>query len=168
MRLWLGDEGELGLGISLLESLPAEKQYLYWEQHWKARRIERIIRYYIDKEKTIEKLMIEEGIDRETAERIIKEAGVEKQKREKPAFHKEFPKLAKRLGFRVYKQGFPEFLIERAGRYVAVEVKEGSRLTPRQQLMHEALKKAGLKVVVVTPDTDLNKVLDEATKGGGL
>jgi len=42
--------------------------------------------------------------------------GVKKQKREKLAFHKEFPKLAKRLGFRVYKQGFPDFLIEKEGR----------------------------------------------------
>lgn len=145
-----------------IEGLPPEKQGLYWSQEERARRIEQIVCYYIDKERTIEKLMTQEGVDRETAKRIIKEAGVEKKEREKPTFHKEFPKLAKKLGFRVYKQGFPDYLIEKEGKYVAVEVKERSELTARQQLMHDALKKAGLKIIVVRPDTDLNKAFDEA------
>jgi DNA-directed RNA polymerase subunit RPC12/RpoP len=122
-----------------------------------------------EREKEIERIMSSEGVDRETADHLdwerrgFVQVGETAWKKplEKAKFHKEFPKLAKELGFRVYKQGFPDFLIERNGRYVAVEIKERSMLEPRQRLMHEALKSAGLKVITVTPDTDLNKVFSE-------
>lgn len=71
----------------------------------------------------------------------------------KPTFHKKFPSMAKKLGFRVYKQGWPDFLIEKDGKYMGVEVKEGGGLGEHQWLMHQALERAGLKVVVITPET---------------
>lgn len=71
----------------------------------------------------------------------------------KPTFHKEFPILARRKGFRIYKQGWPDFLIEKDGKYMGVEIKEGNKLGEHQWLMHQALEKAGLKVIVITPDT---------------
>lgn len=70
----------------------------------------------------------------------------------KPTFHKEFPRLARRKGFRVYKQGWPDYLIEKDGKYMGVEVKEGNGLGEHQWLMHQALERAGLKVVLITPD----------------
>jgi len=79
-----------------------------------------------------------------------------------PKFHKEFPRVAKKLGFRVYGAGWPDFLIEKNGKYVGVEVKERTGLAPHQELMHEALKRAGLKVIIVKPDTDLNKAFNDA------
>ena len=123
-----------------------------------------------EREKEIERIITTEGVDRETAKGIYWKrrgfaqvgVGMWKKPLEKSIFHKEFPKLAKKLGFRVYKQGWPDFLIEKNGKYVAVEVKERSGLAPRQQLMHEALKRAGLKVIVVTPDTDLNCAFEKA------
>ena len=71
----------------------------------------------------------------------------------KPTFHKKFPSMAKKLGFRVYRQGWPDFLIEKDGKYMGVEVKEGGGLGEHQWLMHQALERAGLKVVVITPET---------------
>jgi len=85
------------------------------------------------------------------------------EKEEGRKFHREFPRMAKELGFRVYKTGWPDFLIEKNDKYVGVEVKESPGvLAPNQKLMHEILKRAGLKVIVATPDTDLNEVFNNA------
>ena len=116
---------------------------------------------YSEREKEIEKIMASRGVDRETAHDVyMKRRGFVRtgkvawaEPREKPVFHKDFPKLAKDLGFRVYRQGWPDCLIERNGKYVAVEVKDRSGLTERQSLMHQALERAGLRVLVVTPET---------------
>lgn len=75
----------------------------------------------LQREKEIEEIMTSEGVDRETAKRIWHKergfievgAGVWKKSIRKPTFHKDFPLLAKKLGFKVYKQGFPDFLIEK-------------------------------------------------------
>ena len=71
----------------------------------------------------------------------------------KPIFHKEFHRLARKKGFRVYKQGWPDYLIEKDGKYMGVEVKEGNVLREHQWLMHQTLERAGLKVIIITPDT---------------
>jgi hypothetical protein len=114
-----------------------------------------------EREKEIEKIITSMGVDRKAARDIYMErqglvlAGkfTWKTPSEKPTFHKDFPKLAKDLGFRVYKQGWPDCLIERDGKYVAVELKETSNLTERQKLMHRALERAGLRVIMMTPET---------------
>lgn len=116
---------------------------------------------YREREKEIEKIMASRGVDRETAHDVyMKRQGFVRtgkciwtEPRKKSAFHKDFPKLAKDLGFRVYRQGWPDCLIEKDGKYVAVEVKEGSGLTERQSLMHQVLERAGLRVLMVTPET---------------
>jgi len=46
-------------------------------------------------------------------------------------------------------------LIEKDGKYVGVEIKE------HQTLMHQTLEKAGLKVIVVSPDTDIKDAFEE-------
>lgn len=114
-----------------------------------------------EREKEIKKIMTSRGVGREAARDIYMEfQGLVLAEKdgwntpsEKPTFHKDFPKLAKDLGFRVYKQGWPDCLIEKDGKYAAVEVKEMSNLTERQKLMHQALERAGLRVLVITPIT---------------
>jgi len=71
----------------------------------------------------------------------------------KPTLHKKFPSMAKKLGFTVYRQGWPDFLIEKDGKYMGVEAKEGNGLGEHQLLMHQALESAGLRVIVMTPET---------------
>ena len=126
-----------------------------------------------EKEKEIKKIMNSRVVDRETAHDIyMKRQGFVRNEKgwwampgEKPTFHKAFPKLAKKLGFRVYRQGWPDCLIERGGEYLAVEVKERSNLMGRQRLMHQALERAGLRVVVITPDT-VNEILTRPALSG--
>lgn len=122
-----------------------------------------------EQEKEIEEIVSSKGVGRETARSVYMkrsgfiQVGVNSWKKplEKPTLHKKFSGLAKKLGFRVYNQGWPDCLIEKDGKYVSVEIKEGSTLKEHQTLMYQALEKAGLKVIVISPDTDLNDAFEK-------
>ncbi len=58
----------------------------------------------------------------------------------------------KRPGAASFRAGWPDFLIEHEGKFLAVEVKQGpDRVRPRQAVMFEALDRAGIPVFVWNP-----------------
>lgn len=66
-----------------------------------------------------------------------------------------FVKERESEGWSVLKDGWPDFLLERNGVFKFVELKRRrdngchDKLTPRQQKMHEALRRAGFQIEVI-------------------
>ena len=62
----------------------------------------------------------------------------------------------KRDGFDVLKSGYPDFMVQRNGRYsgvCAIEVKQGTdKVRPNQKMMHDMFKDAGIPVYVIRPE----------------
>ena len=59
-------------------------------------------------------------------------------------------------GFDVLRSGYPDFMVQRNGRYsgvCAIEVKQGSdKVRPNQEIMHNMFKDAGIPVYVIRPE----------------
>lgn len=61
---------------------------------------------------------------------------------------------ADKLGWNLYRHGWPDFLVEREGELFAVEVKQGKdELNERQKATLSALDRAGIPCFVWRPDT---------------
>ena len=62
----------------------------------------------------------------------------------------------KREGFDVLRSGYPDFMVQRNGRYsgiCAVEVKQGAdKVRLNQEIMHNMFKDAGIPVYVIRPE----------------
>ena len=59
-------------------------------------------------------------------------------------------------GFDVLRSGYPDFMVQRNGRYsgvCAIEVKQGTdKVRPNQEIMHDMFKDAGIPVYVIRPE----------------
>ena len=59
-------------------------------------------------------------------------------------------------GFDVLRSGYPDFMVQRNGRYsgvCAIEVKQGTdKVRPNQEIMHNMFKDAGIPVYVIRPE----------------
>lgn len=97
------------------------------------------------------------------------------QIRERYSAHRKFPYVAKKHGYTVIDHGLPDFLIEKDGEFVAVEVKRGLPqstqkslreyyLRGEQKLACEGLMKSGLPVVVWSPGIDFSKAIEEVRR----
>lgn len=76
--------------------------------------------------------------------------------REFESIEDDFDRWAKKQGYKVYKNGYPDRVIEKDGEYIFVEVKNrGEKLTEDQKVMHNILRNCGLKVIVARP-SDIN------------
>lgn len=65
----------------------------------------------------------------------------------------EFDLWAKKQGYIVHKNGFPDRVIEKDGEYKFIEIKNrDEKLRENQKIMHKILEKCGLTVMVVKPD----------------
>ena len=62
----------------------------------------------------------------------------------------------KNEGYDVLRNGYPDFLVQRKGRYsgvCAIEVKQGNdKVRPNQTVMHNMFKDAGIPVYVIRPE----------------
>ena len=71
-------------------------------------------------------------------------------------FEQEVYRLLKDDGFDVLKNGYPDFMVRRNGRYsgvAAIEVKQGNdKVRPNQKEMHDLFKDAGIPVYVIRPE----------------
>ena len=76
----------------------------------------------------------------------------------------------RQAGRKVQPSGWPDFLCERklpdgSTEFVFVEVKvKGDTVKPNQEAMHEALRRAGLKVRVIDPYSELPRDLSRVNK----
>ena len=72
---------------------------------------------------------------------------------------REFKRLKEEEGYRVLHCGWPDFLIFRPDKpTICIELKDvGDRIRPDQYVMHQALRTAGLPVVVLDVETVLRE-----------
>lgn len=79
-----------------------------------------------------------------------------KQKGQKHQKHgvteKKFDEWAKKEGYKIYKDGYPDRAIKKDGKVIFVEIKgPKDRLRKSQKKMHGLFKELGLKVIVWQP-----------------
>lgn len=76
---------------------------------------------------------------------------------------RDFRELAAAAGYTVSKRGWPDFILERDGRIIFVEVKKNPRagLKRDQARIAKILVAAGLEVYLWNPETGFQKILAE-------
>ena len=72
-------------------------------------------------------------------------------------FEEKVRNILEAQGHIVYSSGYPDFMVQRNGRYsgvAAVEVKQGTdKVRPNQEEMHKIFKQAGIPVYVIRPES---------------
>ena len=72
-------------------------------------------------------------------------------------FEEKVRNILEAQGHIVYSSGYPDFMVQRNGRYsgvAAVEVKQGTdKVRPNQEVMHKLFKQAGIPVYVIRPES---------------